>query len=231
MEEIDLYDLLRFYVKKWLTVAIFVMVAGIAGIVFTYYIQSPKYESKATLLIIGANRASAQDSVVLNNYVQLFTSRRVLEPVITDQEYEQSYNALAQNVTAQNVKNTDVITVSIATSDANTSKQMLENAIESFRSQAKELYGDNNIKINVVDGASTPGAASNIRPLMQVGLVMAIGFAIAIISLFFVYDYQHSQRRKVSKAAVAAKKPATKKSAASVKKTNTRSKAKPTTKK
>ena len=114
MEEINLYDLLRFYIKKWLTIAIFVMIGGIVGIAYTYYIQTPQYESKATLLLVGTNRTAAnQESVALNNYVELFKSRRVLEPVITDQGYDKGYDTLASGVTAQGVKGTDVINVSI----------------------------------------------------------------------------------------------------------------------
>lgn len=251
MEEIDLYDLLRFYVKKWLTIAIFVMIAGIAGIIFTYYIQSPKYESKATLLLVGANRTSTQDSVVLNNYVELFTSRRVLEPVIADQGYEHNYETTVKGVVAQNVKNTDVIDVSIVTDNADTSKRMLEGTIESFRSQAKELYGDNNIKINTVDGANAPSSPTNVRPLLQIGATMVAGLAVAVIGLFFVYDYQHLRRNRIVKQlaekptktkavpakptrAVAAKtgrKSAARKSTTAIKKATTLSKVKPTTKK
>ena len=194
VEEINLYDLLRFYIKKWLTIAIFVMIGGIVGIAYTYYIQTPQYESKATLLLVGTNRTAAnQESVALNNYVELFKSRRVLEPVITDQGYDKGYDALASGVTAQGVKGTDVINVSIKTPDAKQSKLLLEGAIESFRNEAKELYGNSSIKINTVDAASTPKSPSNVRPVTQIGLSAVAGFILAIIGLFFVYDYRHSQ--------------------------------------
>lgn len=200
MEEINLYDLLRFYIKKWLTIAIFVMIGGIVGIFYTFYIQTPQYESKATLLLVGTGRTTAnQESVVLNNYVELFKSRRVLDPVIADHDYDKGYDALAAGVSAQGVKSTDVINVSIKTADAKQSKMLLDGAIESFRKESKELYGDNNVKINVVDAASTPTAPSNVRPVIQVGLATAAGFMVAIIGLFFVYDYQQSQSKKPKK--------------------------------
>ena len=198
VEEINLYDLLRFYIKKWLTIAIFVMIGGIVGIAYTYYIQTPQYESKATLLLVGTNRTAVnQESVALNNYVELFKSRRVLEPVIADQGYDKGYDALASGVTAQGVKGTDVINVSIKTPDAKQSKALLESAIESFRNEAKELYGNSSIKINTVDAASTPKSPSNVRPAIQIGLTTAAGFILAIIGLFFVYDYRHSQPKAV----------------------------------
>lgn len=73
---------------------------------------------------------------------------------------------------------------------------MLEAAIDSFRKEAKTLYGDNNVKINVVDGASLPAGPANIKPLMQIGVALAAGFALAVISLFFMYDYRASRRSK-----------------------------------
>ena len=164
MEEINLYDLLRFYIKKWLTIAIFVMIGGIVGIAYTYYIQTPQYESKATLLLVGTDHTSGnQESVALNNYVELFKSRRVLDTVIADQGYDKDYDTLVSNVTARGTKSTDIINVSIKTPDAKQSKALLESAIESFRNEAKELYGNSSIKINTVDAASTPKSPSNVK--------------------------------------------------------------------
>ena len=205
MEEINLYDLVRFFIKKWLTIAIFVMVGAIAGIVYTFYVQAPQYTSKATILLIGTNRVSAnQDSVTLNNYVELLTSHRVLDKVIADENYGKGYDSLVSGMTAQNVKNTDIIDVSISTADAKTSKSLLEGAIESFRTEAVELYGDSTIKINLVDAASLPTNPSNTKPLVQIALAIVAGFALSIVSLFFVYDYQLSQRKPTP-----VKKPAT----------------------
>ncbi len=198
MEEISFYDLLRFYVKKWLIIVSAVMIGAIAGIVYTYYVQAPEYDSKATLLLVGTNRTSAnQDSVVLNNYVQLFTSRRVLDPVIDEQEYDEGYDALVASTTAVNPKGTDIINVSVSTSDPKKSKALLESNVQSFRDQAKTMYGDNSIKINLVDSASLPDQPSNVKPVVQIGLATAATTLLAIVGLFFVYDYRRSIRGRV----------------------------------
>ena len=115
MEEINLYDLLRFYAKRWLTIAIAAMIGAIISITYTYFIQQPQYKSSATILLVGADHSSSnQGSVTLNNYVKLFTSRRVLDPVITNNEYSEDYKTLSGNTTAENVKNTDIINVSMS---------------------------------------------------------------------------------------------------------------------
>ena len=213
MEEINLYDLLRFYAKKWLTIASFAIAGAIIGVIFTYYIQQPLYKSSATVLLVGANRSSSQDSVDLNNYVKLFTSRRVLTPVIEKHDYNKSFESLVSNTTAENTKNTDFISLSMSTTDAKTSKVMLESAIQEFGKQAKELYGDNSVRISIVDAANTPTGSTNVKPLQQIGIATVALTALSIIGLFFVYDYKHSQLVKAANAKPAAKKKPTKKPA------------------
>ena len=200
MEEINLYDLMRFYARKWLTIATIVMIGAILGVIYTFFVQQPQYKSTATLLLVGTGRTSNQESVVLNNYVQLFESRRVLEPVIAEQKYDATYDKLAANTTAENVKNTDIINVSISTSSPKTSKALLEAAIEKFRNEAKTLYGDGAIKINVVDAADAPIAPTNVKPIQQIGLAIVAAFALAIVALFFIYDYTTAQKTQTKAA-------------------------------
>ena len=205
MEEINLYDLLRYYAKNWLNLLIALMIGATIGLAYTYFVQTPMYKSSATLLMVGAQRANSADSVVLNNYVGLFTSQRVLGPVIYDQNYGGSYQDLAQNTQASNQKNTDIIEVSIATREPAKSKAMLESAIESFRQQARELYGTQAIDIKVVDAADRPHEAHNVKPLMQVGLAMAAAFAITVIGMFFTYDYRAGRSMSTGKPAAVEK--------------------------
>jgi capsular polysaccharide biosynthesis protein len=197
VEEINLYDLVRYYIKNWLNIVTAVLVGAIIGVAYTYLVQTPLYESKATLLAIGTGRTSAnQDSVVLNNYVGLFKSHRVIDPVMQEQDYKDGYDKLISNTTAENQKNTDIIKVSISTKDPKTSKALLESAIQSFRLEAKELYGDNTIDIKTVDSASVPTQPSNVKPYLQIGLAVMASVALAIIILFFMYDYSITQRFK-----------------------------------
>ncbi len=174
-----------------MTILIAIMIGAIAGIAYTFYIQQPQYKSTATLLLVNTGRTVAnQESVVINNYVELFTSRRVLGPVVEAQRYEQDYEALASQTAAENVKNTDIINVSIATKDAKKSKILLESAINKFKDESKQLYGDSSVKISVVDAADEPTDSFNKNPLQQIGLAIVGSAFIAIIGLFFVYDYR-----------------------------------------
>ena len=207
MQEINLYDLLKYYARNWATLLTALFVGAIIGLVYTFYIQQPLYRSDATMLVVGAS--GSQDSKLNSNYTELFKSRRVLESVIQEQGYRGGYDQLLARTTATNDKNTDVLKVSIADPGPTKSKALLEASLEAFKTQAGALYERENIK--VLDTANLPSSPYNVKVVVQVGLAMAATFFFAVIVMFFVYDYRTSNGTPTGKP-TAAKKSATTKS-------------------
>lgn len=191
MQETNLYHLAKFYVKKWPIILAFVAIGALIGWIYTSYIQKPLYKSDATLLLVSADRTASKDSTRINNYIELFKSRRVLEPVIQQLSLDKSYNDLASSVDAKNSKDTEVISVSISHPDRDMSKRIASAAIASFKKELKSIYDKDNVQ--VVDDASTPDKPYNVKPSAQITLSMFAGFFAAVIVLFFVYDYRMSR--------------------------------------
>lgn len=199
MQEVNLYDLIKFYVKKWPYFVLAAVIGVLIGVGFTKFIQTPMYQSKATLLVVGAQRpANSEESVALNNYLELFQSRRVLSSVISENSYDGTYEELASHVTAKNDKSTDIMKVSISSDDPKLSKAMLEGAINSFRLQVNELYAVNPATIKTVDQPNFPSEASNVKPFQQIALASGVCILVLIIALFAIYDYKQSDKRKVN---------------------------------
>lgn len=169
------------------------------GAAYVLSIQQPQYKSSATLLLTGVQQG--QNTITLTNYTTLFTSRRVLDPVIDRAQYKGSYETLLANTTAKQIKNTDIITVSMNTGEPKMSETLLKQAITEFEKQTEALYGKTKISIKTVDAVNTPSAPAS----MGLGQAMALGgggaLLLAIVGLFFAYDYAQSQR--VAEAAVA----------------------------
>lgn len=204
VQEINLYDLLKYYARNWLIILSALFVGAAIGLIYTNFIQTALYKSDATMLVVGAR--TSQDATINNNYTELFKSRRVLETVIDNQGYKGDYDQLLARTTATNDKNTDIIKVSIADPDPKKSEQLLSASLEVFKKEASTLYDSNNIK--TVDPASLPSSSYNVNLLLQVGLSMAATALLVIIALFFVYDYRMSnpapaQAAKPKKAAKA----------------------------
>lgn len=201
MQEINLYDLLKYYARNWATLLTALFVGAIIGLVYTFYLQQPLYKSEATMLVVGAR--TSQDATINNNYTELFKSRRVLGSIIQQQGYDGDYDQLLARTTATNDKNTDVLKVSIADDSAAKGQQLLQASLEAFRREAGELYERDNIK--VVDPANLPSAPYNVKVVVQVGLAMAATFFFAVIVMFFVYDYRMSNGTPTGKATTAKK--------------------------
>ena len=162
------------------------------------------------MLVVGA-RTSSADATINNNYTELFKSRLVLDGTIKQQGYSGDYEQLLTRTTATNDKNTDVIKVSIADTNPGKSQKLLAASVESFKKEAGKIYGSNNIK--TVDSATLPVAPYNVHAITQIGLAMAATFFLAVIVLFFIYDYATSYKNTGGAATSnpAKKKPASKK--------------------
>jgi protein tyrosine kinase modulator len=187
VQDINLYHLLKFYAKKWLWIVIFTTIGALAGFIYNTYIQVPLYKSDATLLLVSTeDRKIGQDSTLINNYIELLKSRRVLEPALVRQGHVMSYNELAASTTATNEKNTEVIKLSIASKDPQMSKRLVDGVVASFKDEVKKLYKLDNI--NIVDNASQASAPYNVHTILFISLTTAAGFISSIILLFFIYD-------------------------------------------
>jgi capsular polysaccharide biosynthesis protein len=192
LEEINLYELLRYYRKKALLVVAATFVGLLLAAIYTWFVQKPVYKSSATLIVVGAaDKTSNQGSIQLNNYTQLFTSRRVLEPVMNTQAKNMSYVTFASRVKATNSKDTELIGLSVSDSSPRRSQALANGIIGSFRGEVKRLYGTDNV--SVVDGASLPTTPANVRPLTQLLLGAFGGLLLSLLGLFFMFDFTHSQ--------------------------------------
>jgi len=205
VEEINLYKLLRFYARNWLFIVSLTVLGLLAGVAYNQFIQVPMYKSSATLLFINpAGRGSTQDATWLNNYVQLFESRRVIEPVMNEQHIDKPFDQFIGSVNAVNDKGTEVIQLTVTTSDPKVSQAFLRDAVVSFKKEAKELYGSDNLR--VVDNASDAEAPYNVKKNLQLAIAAGAGFVLSLIILFFVYDASGGKADKLGVKKRAAKK-------------------------
>lgn len=198
MQDINIYQLLNFYAKKWYWILLLTIIGAAAGFIYTTYIQVPLYKSDATLLVLSnEDRKAGQDSTLINNYIQLIKSRRVLEPALAKQNSSISYEELVGLTTATNEKNTEVIKISIASKDPEISKKLVDGVVASFKDEVKKLYNKNNVSI--VDNANTSTTPYNVRTLMYISVPTLAGLLLSFIALFFAYDVSLTKKKPSAK--------------------------------
>lgn len=194
MQEINLYRLLQYYAKKWFIIAAFTATGLAAGYAYTTYIQTPLYKSNATLILVDEKKQkTTYDITLINNYIELMKSRKVLEPVIAELRLDTRYEDLAKSIEATSEKETEVIKISVSHADPETSSKIADTAIMSFKREVGKLYDTDNIQ--VVDNANLPHEPYNVRAAMQLALAGAAGFFASILMLFFIYDFKLTKRQ------------------------------------
>jgi capsular polysaccharide biosynthesis protein len=190
VEEINLYQLLRYYLKQWKWIMLASIAGLIIGTIYTFILQTPLYKSSATLLVIQPSVTTGTSDTTMSNYVELLTSRRVLDPVIEAQHINMPYEQFVDSVSASSGKNTDIINISVVSQDAKTSKEAASNTILSFKKEIERIYDKDNVQ--VVDDANVPDRPYNVNILIQLTLATVAGFVLAILGFFFTYDFKHS---------------------------------------
>jgi len=195
VQEINLYNLLGFYLKKWWIIVSLTLVGLASGFIYSQFIQVPLYKSGATLILIRtSDKTSVQDVTQINNYKELFISRRVLEPVIKKLRLNQSYDELVSSIETVNDKDTEVIKVTVSSNNPKTSKSIIDGAVSSFKEQVKKLYVIDNVQ--VIDNAYLSDVPYNVHKETTLALSATAGFITSIIVLFFVYDYKMNSKDK-----------------------------------
>ena len=224
MQEINLYHLLKFYAKNWFVIVIATVIGLSAGVIYNNFIQVPMYKSTATLLVINSDvKDAASTATLINNYSEIIKSRRVLENVISANNINLSYESLAGSVDTTTSKDTQVIKLNVTTKSPQDSEKVTNGIISTFKTEIKNLYNKENIKI--VDTASYSSTPYNVRTGLQLILASMVGFMGSIIGLFFLYDYRlnnpkpkKTAKKKTGKKSTSVKK-TTKKAAPAKKKT------------
>jgi capsular polysaccharide biosynthesis protein len=198
VQEINLYHLLRYYATNWLVVLAFSIAGIVGGYIFNTYIQKPIYKSSATLIIRSKDTTStSQNSLLINNYIELMKSRRVIDPVISKLRIGTSYAELVKSIEVTSEKNSEVVKVSIGTGNPRESQNIVQNVLKTFISTAKTIYGGDNITI--IDTASYPNESDNINKPLRLVIAGAAGLLGSLVILFFVYDFRLSNNLPLHK--------------------------------
>jgi capsular polysaccharide biosynthesis protein len=211
VQEINLYHLLKFYAKNWFVIVITTVIGLSAGVIYNNFVQVPMYKSTATLLVINTDvKDAASTATLINNYSEIIKSRRVLENVIRANNINLSYESLAGSVDTTTSKDTQVIKLNVTTKSPQDSEKVTNGIISTFKTEIKNLYNKENIKI--VDTASYSSTPYNVRTGLQLILASMVGFMGSIIGLFFLYDYRlnNPKPKKTAKKKVTKKAPAKK---------------------
>ena len=210
-EEIDLKELLRIFWEKKVIILIVLIIAIIAGFVYTMYFKEPKYTASCTLILAQkdtgeSSTAVTQTDITLNDkliatYKELAKSNTVVREVINNLSLTNMTDSKLKgeiNVTA--VKETQILQISATDEDPAKAQRIANELSEVFVKKISEIYKIDNI--NIVDKAELPKTPSNIDHKKDIAIFAAIGLvvSIGIILLINILDTTVKSAADVEKA-------------------------------
>ena len=207
-EEIDLFDLLLSFWKKIFWIILAVVFGALIGIIYTRFIVVPKYSSNVTLILskassnivssptyIDSEEAITQSDITLNQklistYAEIMKSRRVCEEIKSNLNLDMNYDTLKEAISVATVKDTDVIKVTVTTKDAELSKKIVTELVNSFTKEVDRIYNIQNVSI--LDEALADDKPVNISYTKNTIIFALIGGILVCGVIFLQYYFDNT---------------------------------------
>lgn len=200
MEELDLKEVFRMLWNSRrfiITITIFFV---IIAAVYSYVIQTPKYQSYTTIVLTKAentedtNSSITQTDVTMNQklvstYSEIVKSKTVLAQVISNlQIADLTEDQLRKSVTVSAVEDTEVIKIIVSNQNPEYAAKIANEIGKVFSEKISDMYKINNVyTLDAAEPSSTP---YNIKPAKYIAIAIVAGIFIscAIIIVMGLFD-------------------------------------------
>ena len=204
MEEINIIELLDYYLKKLPIIIVVTLLMLIGGLIYTTNIKTPLYHGTTTIILVqkqdgSENSAVTQNELSVNQklvttYSEIIKSRRVLETVISSLKLDKTPKSLAKNITVTSVSDTSIIKVTVS-DPSNKQASLIANEVATvFKQEISKIYNLENI--SVIDNAIIEKEPYNISILKETVIFGLIGLIATCGIIFIIYYFDNTIKSK-----------------------------------
>ena len=197
--EIDVRELLKFFISKIKIIILCTFIFAIIGIIYINFIIVPKYHSSTTLILVSndnsQNSTMLQSEVTLNKnlvttYSEIVKSRTVLTKVIDKLNLDVDVSDLSNQITVTSVENTEIIKIEVNDKSAKKAQKIAETTADVFKDEVQKIYNLTNV--SVVDKAYLAEKPYNINPVKQLLIFACSGIVIGSFIVFLIFYFDTS---------------------------------------
>ena len=204
MEELDLVELLRYYLKRLPFIILVVIFAVLLGYVYTTFFQVPLYHGKTTIILVqkqdneGVGSITQSDLTVheklVSTYSEIMKYRRVLSQVISDLRLDITTGELANKIAVTSVNETSIIRIVVSDEDNRVAANIANSLAEVFMNEISKIYNLENITI--IDEAIKEANPYNINAIKQMIIYGLIAFVLSCAIIFIIYYFDNTIKTK-----------------------------------
>ena len=194
-ETIDLREYFAIIKKRFWIIAIITVVAMVVSGVISFFMLSPVYESKSTLIVntekneetqmITGDQFSVSQKLAVT-YGEIIKSRAVLESVISNLKLDSEYEDLVEKITVSPVQDTQIISISVQDTNPKKARDIANEIPKVFEKEVKRITKANDIQ--VIDKAILPENPIKPNKMMNVAIAAVLGMMIGLF-VVFVLEY------------------------------------------
>ena len=192
-ETIDLREYFSIIKKRFWIIALITVVAMVVSGVISFFMLSPVYESKSTLIVntekneetqmITGDQFSVSQKLAVT-YGEIIKSRAVLESVISNLKLDSEYEDLVEKITVSPVKDTQIISISVQDTNPKKARDIANEIPKVFEKEAKRITKANDIQ--VIDKAILPKDAIKPNKMMNIAIAAVLGMMIGLFVVFLL---------------------------------------------
>ncbi len=199
-EEIDLLELAKALLHRWLAIVLAVAVFGVAAFGYTYFLVDPLYKSSTLLYVNNSDISLGSTSFTISNadltaaqklvntYVVILESRTALNEVIEEAELDYSYEQLKDMISAGAVNSTEVFEVVVTSKDPAEAEKIANTIAEVLPEKIADIVSGSDVRI--VDYAVIPSHRSSPSYTRNttIGMVLGLVLSAAAVILAYLFD-------------------------------------------
>ncbi len=198
MEELDIKELFKYFIKKiWVVFIITFLVVGL-GTLYSLYIKIPMYKSTTSVILANDQTITQSDLTLyqklINTYTQIVTSKNVLNKTISDLNLSYNYDELKKHVSVSALTDTEIITISVTDESSTKARDISENIADNFSKEVYKIYDLTNV--SVLDKAEVSDTPYNYNIVKEEIIYSAAGVLLGFAYLFLLYYFDRNVKNK-----------------------------------
>ena len=204
MEELNLKDLLNYYLKKIPIIVAITLLFLILGYVYIEKIQIPMYHGTTTIILVEKQDEDVSSDVTSNEllmneklvatYSQIVKSRRVLDQVIDDLKLKDTVNELAERIEVTSVSETSIIKITVSDRSNKRAVRIVNEIADVFKNEVTEIYNLENV--SVVDEAIVEDSPYNVNVIKQMLIFALVGIVLSCGIIFVMFYFDNTIKSK-----------------------------------
>ena len=198
-ETIDLKEYFYIIKKRAWIIALITVVAMISSGIISFFVLSPVYETKTTLIVnteqvnetntITGDQLNVTQKLTLT-YGEIIKSRTVIDEVIKSLKLDMEYGQVSGMVTVSPVKDTQIIAITVQDTNSQRAADIANTIPRVFTKEVKRITKANSVE--VIDKAVV--AENPIKPnkIMNIAIAGVLGVMIGLF-IIFVLEYMDNK--------------------------------------